>query len=117
MRKNNSVPVSMDFSYMRYEHMRAIARSNSHDLNARQTFSRASSLADLAYVAVPGLTSRVMRTNSTASLANLSDVFTDSGAPQGEAIVVEGGVSGPLVRLSSGRLFRRQEGAKTPLSA
>ena len=78
MRKNHSMPMAMDFSYMRYEHMR-VTRSHDHlPSNERPgMFNRSSSLADLAYVALPGLTSRVTRNRSAVSLTNLSDVFND----------------------------------------
>ena len=87
----------MDFSYMRYEHMRT-TRSHDH-LPAGDRpgmFSRKSSLADLAYVALPGLTSRVTRHRSTTSLTNLSDTFSDM--PEAESpVYIEGSASRPLV--------------------
>ena len=59
-------------------------------------FNRASSLADLAYVALPGLTSRVARNRSVTSLASLSDSFSDF--PMRESpVYVQGGLSRPLV--------------------
>lgn len=85
---------------MRYEHMRT--RSASHaalehgDRPASGMFSRGSALADLAYVALPGLTSRVARNHSVTSLANLGDTFSDM--PQNESpIYVEGGTSHSLL--------------------
>ena len=97
MRKNYSAPNAMDFSYMRYEHMRG-TRSHDHlPANGRlHMFSRTSSLADLAYVALPGLTSRVTRNRSSVSLANIRDTF--SGMPELESpIIIEGGVSRSLI--------------------
>ena len=62
-------------------------------------FTRTSSLADLAYVAALGLTSRVSRRNSIVSLDNLSDAFSD--VPEFEnPVIVQGGWSWPLVRTS-----------------
>lgn len=97
LRKNFSMPQQMDFSYMRYEHMRT-TRSHDHlPISDRSgTFSRTSSLADLAYIALPGLTSRVTRNRSAVSLANLSDAFSD--VPEVESpVYMEGGVSSSLV--------------------
>jgi len=91
------MPQQMDFSYMRYEHMRT-TRSHDHlpQTDRSGGFNRASSLADLAYVALPGLTSRVTRNNSAVSLANLSDAFSDM--PEVESpIVLETEVSRSLV--------------------
>ena len=60
------------------------------------SFNRASSLADLAYVAISGLTSRVTRSGSVTSLANIGDVFSDF--PGSESPVhIEGHLSRPLV--------------------
>lgn len=101
MRHNNSVPVMSDFSYLRYEHMRT-ARSTSHShLPERDQhsgiFSRTSSLADLAYVALPGLTSRVARNQSVVSLANLTDAFSEM--PENESpVYIEGGTSRALLQ-------------------
>ena len=85
LRKNHSVPTgvsalaSSDFSYMRYEYMRT---ARSHDRlpggnEEHAMFKRTSSLADLAYIALPGLTSRVSRDSATVSLVHLSDAFSD----------------------------------------
>lgn len=107
MRHNNSVPVMSDFSYLRYEHMRT-ARSTSHShLPERDQhsgiFSRTSSLADLAYVALPGLTSRVARNQSVVSLANLTDAFSEM--PENESpVYIEGGTSRALLREHSAPL-------------
>lgn len=103
MNRTNSTPVEMNLAstsdYRRYdEHMR---KTQSHaDLGSSHSslvggFSRTSSLADLAYLAVPGLTSRVVHNNSVVSLANLSDNFTEM--PEHESpIVLQGGPSRPL---------------------
>ena len=61
------------------------------------TFSRTSSLADLAYVAIPGLTSRVARNRSVTSLANLSDAFSDFPGAE-SPVYIEGRLSRPLVQ-------------------
>jgi len=58
-------------------------------------FSRTSSLADLAYVAVPGLTQRVVHNRSVVSLANLSDNFSEIPAHE-SPVVLTGGSSRPL---------------------
>jgi len=98
--RTNSTPVDMNLStdYRRYEEMR---KAHSHaDLGSSQSslvggFSRTSSLADLAYVAVPGLTSRVVHNRSVVSLANLSDNFSDM--PEHESpVVLQGWPSRPL---------------------
>jgi hypothetical protein len=102
MNRTNSTPVEMNLAstadYRRYEDMR---KTQSHaDLGSTHSslvggFSRTSSLADLAYVAVPGLTSRVVQNNSVVSLANLSDNFTEM--PEHESpVVLKGGPSRPL---------------------
>ena len=58
-------------------------------------FKRTSSLADLAYIALPGLTSRVSRDSATVSLVHLSDAFSDM--PEHESpTYVEGGMSSSL---------------------
>lgn len=103
LRKNHSVPTgvsalaSSDFSYMRYEYMRT---ARSHDRlpggnEEHAMFKRTSSLADLAYIALPGLTSRVSRDSATVSLVHLSDAFSDM--PEHESpTYVEGGMSSSL---------------------
>ena len=64
-------------------------------------FDRASSLADLAYVAISGLTSRVTRSGSVTSLANIGDVFSDYPGSESPAYIspayIEGHLSRPLV--------------------
>ncbi|KAL3923122.1 MAG: hypothetical protein SGPRY_004321 [Prymnesium sp.] len=82
MKKNFSTPgtglFDFDRQYMEYERMRG-TRSHAdlnHESSSPLTFSRTSSLADLAYVALPGLTSRVSLNNSVVSLANLEDAFS-----------------------------------------
>ena len=92
MKKNYSTPGSSTFTlerqYVDFERMRS-TRSHA-DLSLGPTsstpFSRTSSLADLAYVALPGLTSRVSRNNSVVSLQNLSDAFSDM--PEAESPVI-----------------------------
>jgi len=68
--------------YARFEAYRGGLRSVSHDnLSGNDLvqggFSRTSSLADLAYVAMPGLTSRVSHNGSVVSLSHLSDAFLE----------------------------------------
>ena len=60
------------------------------------SFNRASSLADLAYVAISGLTSRVTRSGSVTSLANIGDVFSDFPGSE-SPVYIEGHLSRPLV--------------------
>ena len=102
MKKNYSTPGSSSFTldrqYVEFERMRG-TRSHA-DLGSGPTtssFSRTSSLADLAYVALPGLTSRVSRNNSVVSLAHLSDAFSEM--PENESPVsVEARISRPLAQ-------------------
>ena len=102
MKKNYSTPGSSSFTldrqYVEFERMRG-TRSHA-DLGSGPTtssFSRTSSLADLAYVARPGLTSRVSRNNSVVSLAHLSDAFSEM--PENESPVsVETQISRPLAQ-------------------
>jgi hypothetical protein len=101
--RTNSTPAEMNLAadYRRYEDLVQMRKTQSHaDLGASHSslvggFSRTSSLADLAYLAVPGLTSRVVHNNSVVSLANLSDNFTQM--PEHESpVVLQGGPSRPL---------------------
>lgn len=93
MKKNFSTPGSssytLDRQYVDFERMRG-TRSHA-DLSDGQlpssSFSRTSSLADLAYVALPGLTSRVSRNNSVVSLANLSDAFKTMPAAESPMMI------------------------------
>ena len=101
---SNSMPNGMD--YMRSEDMQSDAailiestsRWSTGGMGSKSfpSFSRTSSLADLAYVAIPGLTSRVTRNNSVTSLANISDAFSDFPGSE-SPVYIEGQLSRPLV--------------------
>ena len=89
-----SVPSEMDYLHSREDGL--VDSSKFWPDSAHHLFNRASSLADLAYVALPGLTSRVARNRSVTSLASLSDTFSD--LPMRESpVYVQGGLSRPLV--------------------
>lgn len=99
MKKISSTPAEMGSAAYYLPFRDRAARS--HDVLPRGAgsvggvFSRDTSLADLAYVALPGLTSRVSRAFSVVSLANLTDAFSDLPAYE-SPVYIKGGLNANL---------------------